>query len=305
MKRIGAVLAVVAVGLTALAATAAADTITVTQLSPHGWDVQSQTRSAGHVEMRSGRDAGMRIFTDNATSEAKVAGYVAVTPIAMSVVAAGPEPSMVYLPTEGPAPGYQLVMAGKDTTGVARTWILVGETVYGDKWWAASCGAYCANLGIPASTGGGGPYQGTLDEWAAALPAASVTKVGFSLGSGVQGDGILKSLTFRSTTWQFVYERPKATTRPPAPAVLDAPADGPAAAAPKVKAAPPATVAEQKAKAPAAGEAGAGGQRATESAADSVAADGDSRVPSALLVVGLLTVGAILLSVLRRKIRKP
>ena len=58
--------------------------------------------------------------------------------------------------------------------------------------------------GAPHTGGGSGSdYHGTLDEWRAAFPNANVMAFGFSLGSGVKGDGVINSITFAGTTYTF------------------------------------------------------------------------------------------------------
>ena len=47
----------------------------------------------------------------------------------------------------------------------------------------------------PTTGGGGGTYNGTLDEWRAAYPNAEVIQSGWSLGSGVHGDGVVYGIT--------------------------------------------------------------------------------------------------------------
>jgi LPXTG-motif cell wall-anchored protein len=218
-RRILAVVSALGVLLTLLfigtnSAAAGVPSVKVTDLAPQGWDF-SQSRTAGHHEFQGGAAAGLHIWTDDNSSQAKVAGYVGLSsPVSMPLVAAWPtDPSLDYLAAPGTiAPGYQMVVDAKDKNGVDRTFILVGEPVYGGKWWAASCSTWCADLGMEATGGGGSPYQGTLDEWATLLPKSSVKAVGFSLGSGVKGEGLLRSLTFMKITWSFCKGTPPTTT---------------------------------------------------------------------------------------------
>lgn len=51
--------------------------------------------------------------------------------------------------------------------------------------------------------GSGSPWHGTLDGWRAKFPNAQVQAFGFSLGSGVFGDGVINDLTFAGTTYTF------------------------------------------------------------------------------------------------------
>jgi LPXTG-motif cell wall-anchored protein len=201
------VAAVVAIALVALSQSASAATSTVTQSS--GWDF-TETRTAGHYQFTS---AGLHVWTDDATSQAKVAGYSPPGAIStsLSAVAAGPEPSLNWVGTS-PQPGYQLVVSTAD--GVK---ILVGEPVYGDKWWMPNsyCNTWCDTLPITYSGGGGSAHSATLDQWSAALDESNVVGIGFSLGSGVKGDGTLVSLTLGDDCYRFgadVVVPPSSTT---------------------------------------------------------------------------------------------
>jgi hypothetical protein len=65
----------------------------------------TQTRTAGHADLQAD---GLHIWTDDATSQAKVAAYVTVDqPLAS--VAAGAAPTLDYTATTGIEPGLQLV----------------------------------------------------------------------------------------------------------------------------------------------------------------------------------------------------
>ena len=58
--------------------------------------------------------------------------------------------------------------------------------------------------GAPSHTGGSGSADhGTLDKWRAAFPDAQVLAFGFSLGSGVKGDGVITSIDFAGTSYTF------------------------------------------------------------------------------------------------------
>jgi hypothetical protein len=156
----------------------------------------TQTRTAGHADLQAD---GLHIWTDDATSQAKVAAYVTVDqPLAS--VAAGAAPTLDYTATTGIEPGLQLVF-----TWSGHTAILVGETVYGGKWWISDsgCGTWCADLAVAWSGGGGSAHSATLAEWAAAMPGAQVGSFGFSLGSGVHASGVVKSLTLAGVTFKF------------------------------------------------------------------------------------------------------
>ena len=157
----------------------------------------SDTRATGHYEVVG---TGLRIWTDSNTSTDKVAEYVDTdTPLADVG-----DPSLDYDATAGSIPpGYQLVV-DFDGDGTADG-ILVGEpTFYGDDWWLTNGSAAFVKAGAPNTGGGSGSlWYGTLEEWSAAFPDANVVAFGFSLGSGVYGDGIINSITFAGETYTF------------------------------------------------------------------------------------------------------
>ncbi len=145
------------------------------------------TRTKGHYEFTAD---GLHIYTDDNSSQAKVAWYHQVN-YALADVG---QPSMEYTATSGISPGMQLAL-DKDGNGTVDG-ILVGEpSAYGDNWWSN------ASFGI--ASGMGYTSYGTLNEYLAANPGAKVMAVGFSLGSGVLADGVLKSLTFGCHKWVF------------------------------------------------------------------------------------------------------
>ena len=58
--------------------------------------------------------------------------------------------------------------------------------------------------GAPSHTGGSGSANhGTLDAWRTAFPQAQVEFIGFSLGSGVLGDGVISALNCNGTRYTF------------------------------------------------------------------------------------------------------
>ncbi|SDT31050.1 hypothetical protein SAMN04488543_3668 [Friedmanniella luteola] len=156
----------------------------------------SDTRATGHYEVVG---SGLRIWTEGRTSTDKVAEYVATsTPLA----AAG-EPSLDFTDTSsGGVPGAQLVV-DVDGDGTSDG-ILVGERIYGNDWWLNNAAKPFVKDAAPSHTGGSGsPDHGTLDQWRAAFPNATVQAFGFSLGSGVKGDGVLNAIDFAGTRHTF------------------------------------------------------------------------------------------------------
>jgi hypothetical protein len=167
-----------------------------------GWDT-SDTRATGHYAVTVG---GLHIWTDGATSTDKVAAYY---PTDFALAQAGTETvgaSLDYTATTGIAPGLQQVVDfNNDGTPDG---ILVGEAVYGGTdWWLNSSGTLPGSPTLPASmtTGGSGSARhGTLNEWLALYPNAHILAVGFSLGSGVHADGIVKRITLGCVNYTFV-----------------------------------------------------------------------------------------------------
>ena len=157
----------------------------------------SDTRANGNYEVQG---TGLHIWTQGATSTDKVAEYVATA----NPLASVGEPKLNYTNTTAAGvPGFQLVV-DFDNDGTADG-ILVGEPgAYGNDWWASNGSAAFVKTGAPSHTGGSGSENhGTLDQWRTAFPAATVRAFGFSLGSGVKGDGVLNSIDFAGTTYTF------------------------------------------------------------------------------------------------------
>ena len=189
-----AVAAVAVLGFGTQSAFAASATIKV----PSGFDKSlSDTRATGHYEVQG---TGLHIYTTDATRDAKVAEYVATT---NSLASVG-EPKLNFTNTSsGGIPGFQLVV-DFNNDGSAYG-ILVGEPgAYGNDWWLSNGSAQSVKDRAPLHTGGSGSANhGTLAQWRAAFPAATVRAFGFSLGSGVKGDGVLNSIDFAGTTYTF------------------------------------------------------------------------------------------------------
>lgn len=159
--------------------------------------VWSDTRETGHYEVV---ETGLRVWTEGTASTDKVAEYVATnTPLA-NVGAA----SLDYTTTTGATPpGFQLV-TDFDGDGTPDG-ILVGEpSSYGSDWWLNNAAAQSVKDNAPNTGGGfGSDWYGTLDEWSSAFPDADVLGFGFSLGSGVLGDGIITAINFGGDAYTF------------------------------------------------------------------------------------------------------
>jgi hypothetical protein len=194
VRRSTALAGALAAGATILLTGPAAQAAETRVLHPSEIDF-SQTRSTGHYEVV---DTGLRIWTDGATSTDKVAGYVS-TDVALAGIG---EPSLDYANTGGGVPGLQLVVDfDGDRSGDG---ILIGEPVYDGDWWLNTAAKPFVRAGAPVTGGGsGGPHHGTLAQWRAAFTEARVQAFGFSLGSGVKGDGVIESIEFDGTIHTF------------------------------------------------------------------------------------------------------
>ncbi len=104
----------------------------------------------------------------------------------------------------------QIVFDYDGTAGNGNDYnILVGEAVYGDDWWLTNGSSADAKAADPSGAengGSGSDYFGTLAEWKTEMPNAKVLAYGFSLGSGVKGDGVLRSQTYGGDEYIFTDE---------------------------------------------------------------------------------------------------
>jgi hypothetical protein len=137
---------------------------------------------------------GLRIYTESNTSRDKVAGYTPYSAKLGNVTNA----SFDYTSVLGSLPGLQIIV-DLDNNPATYDGILVGESVYGDNWWITRQPATPPHTDV----GFGSPWYGTLDEWVTSYPNADVLAVGFSLGSGASGDGVIDTMTFGCTTFSF------------------------------------------------------------------------------------------------------
>lgn len=151
--------------------------------------------------------SGLHIWTDNATTNAKAAFYQYVSLPLASIDAVSVEYSSVF----GPVPVSQLIV---DINGDNRPdGTLFGHSQYGDVFSLSmeQTGAFGYTGALPAfvalsphvGPGYGSQYYGTLAEWSAAAPGASVRAVGFSLGESVYGDGYVTSVTAAGVPYYF------------------------------------------------------------------------------------------------------
>ncbi|MCW2786835.1 MAG: hypothetical protein JWP74_3352 [Marmoricola sp.] len=168
----------------------------------------TDTRSGGHEAFLK---EGIHVSTDSNTSNDKVAEYFAVNKPLAGITDIGYE----WYGTD-PSPGQQYVM-DFDNDGTPDG-ILVGENVYGgqDVWLSNGSKDAYKGAGAPSNTGGSGSANhGTLAQWSAMYPNAQILDGGFSLGSGVKGDGVLRSLTYGPDRYVFTDEAPVVVPVPP------------------------------------------------------------------------------------------
>ncbi|WKW87081.1 membrane protein [Microbacterium phage Nicole72] len=162
----------------------------------------SETRATGHFEAT---EDGLHIWTEGSTSTDKVALYRSVSVPLSGVTSA----SVSYTATTGITPGSQVVVdINGDGVGDG---ILVNEPVYGDVAWLSNSASAAFKAGAPHVGGGyGSENYGTLSEWGTAFPDATVVAVGFSLGSGVLGDGVVHAVNVGGVAYTFTQTVPGA-----------------------------------------------------------------------------------------------
>ncbi len=189
------------VGIPMTVANAAGSKVTTTTVQIRQSDfipALSDTRPSGHFQFI--KD-GLHLWTDDATSQAKVAEYWSVSGSLADMVGS----TMPEWWGTSPAPGSQIVFDADGTNGVNNYNILVGEAIYGGQdWWLTGGSSALAKSVCPETGGGfGSACHGTLEQWATALPDAKVYAGGVSLGRGGKGDGLLYSETFGNTVYHF------------------------------------------------------------------------------------------------------
>lgn len=179
-----------------IAACSSVNTVRTTSLAM--W-YMGETRSTGHNELMAD---GLHIWTEGATSTDKAAGYYSTDFPLSNLGSQTIAESIDYTATTGITPGLQLAV-DFDNNGTPDGY-LVGESVYGNNWWLSNSAAQFAKDGAPHTGGGNGSnWFGNADEWLNAFPNAQVKAVGYSLGSGVHGDGVLTRITLGCTNYTF------------------------------------------------------------------------------------------------------
>ena len=185
---------------------AAAPATTTTSLSSSQVD-QSETRAQGTNTFLTTGGVDIETVLAPDSSKAKSAGYF---PVGIPLAAAG-EPKLDYTNITGLLkPSTQLV-TDFDGDGLADG-ILVGEptyangtALYGDNWWLSNGSSAFVKADAPSHDGGfGSDNNGKLSEWRGKFPNAKVLAAGWSLGSGVQGHGVINSITVGTTKYTFL-----------------------------------------------------------------------------------------------------
>lgn len=196
MKKHLGLTGIVAVGLSLVVAAPANASTGVVYVPDDFVTSLSDTRATGHYELAG---TGLHIFTEGSTSTDKVAEYVATNTPLSSIG----EPSFDYTNSGGGLPGFQILI---DANGDGQAdGILVGESkAYGNDWWLSDSAQQFVKDGAPLHTDGfGSSNHGTLEQWHAAFRDGVVKAFGFSLGSGVKGDGVINAINFAGTRYLF------------------------------------------------------------------------------------------------------
>ncbi|MCU1515071.1 MAG: hypothetical protein JWO10_2161 [Microbacteriaceae bacterium] len=188
--------------------------LTSTNLKPQGWTFD-ETRTLGTNTYTAGTPTGgLTIETHNNTNtdpeagavgngtpdQRKAAGYHA-TDVLLSAIGT---PSIAYDQTSGSLPGINLTI-DKDGDGGKDGNLVYEPTLFGaDNWWSTQDLGVVSTKVIPNPS-----YQksfGTLNDFLASWPNAKVIAVGYSLGSGAVGEGVIHSITAGCVTYPFDYE---------------------------------------------------------------------------------------------------
>lgn len=100
-------------------------------------------------------------------------------------------------------PSVQLVLDCNGAANPGGYTVLVGEKAYanGNDWWSTRNPSTACGQAAPVTGGSSGSqWHGTLAQWGTALPDAQIQLVGFSLGSGLYGDGTISKITLNAAT---------------------------------------------------------------------------------------------------------
>jgi hypothetical protein len=176
-----------------------------TDVDHNGWTF-TETRANGHNVYVAN---GLHVYTDGSGDTGdngsggtwntdKAAGYHA-----LSVPLSGIGTPSISLTNAGSSTPDLQLMVDFNNDGIADG-TLVGQGGYGTDWWLTDGSAQFAKDGAPLHTGGfGSANHGSLNAWLASFPTARVLGFGYNLGSGVQGDVVIKSITAGCNTYTF------------------------------------------------------------------------------------------------------
>lgn len=164
------------------------------------------TRSNGRNEMIIG---GLRVYTLSNDNNSKAAGYYGYATNDVNFDLDNANDFNLSWSGTAPAPGGQLVV-DLDNDGDLDG-ILVVENAYGgiggNLWlpsvWGQGTGSAIDPNTFPNVGGGGGPRNGSLATWNASFPDAKVKAIGYSLGSGIKGDGVISRIVAGGSTYTF------------------------------------------------------------------------------------------------------
>ena len=175
----------------AVVASLAVTTVRSTDKNAAGWAF-GESRAFGHHEYVAD---GLHVWTEDdhaGLSTSKSAGYVAASfPLADAATT-----SIDFRSYSGVRPSVQLAV-DRDGNGTWDGYLVYEPWAYGDgNWWTSKTG-----FGVPSNMG----YAsfGTIEAFVAANPAAKVIGVGYSLGSGVLGDAVIKKIVVGGATYTF------------------------------------------------------------------------------------------------------
>ncbi|MEO6115226.1 MAG: cell wall-binding repeat-containing protein [Pseudolysinimonas sp.] len=178
---------------------------TATNLSSAGWTF-GDSRANGVNQFTA---TGLHVFTtpgSGSPDPRKAAGYHAAD---FGLGAAG-VPALGLGASTGAKPSIQLRTDFDGDGTVDGT--LVGETIYGNDYWVSSAAGFVKD-GAPSHSGGfGSTNHGTLNQWLVSFPNARVLSVGYSLGSGVDGDSVIQSITAGCVVYGFTSATVPAST---------------------------------------------------------------------------------------------
>ncbi len=194
-------------------------TVLSTNLAPNGWTF-AETRANGHNVYVAG---ALHIWTDgfsdvdstNVNIDKAAGYYIPSVSIPLSAIGV---PSLSYTNTAGSLPGIQLTIDKNGNGGFDGNLVYesgmgtnpTGLTATG-KWWATH------DLSVGDSSVPNPSYQkswGTLSDYLKQWPNAKITAIGYSLGSGAKGDGLVTGLT--AGCQNFTFDQADAPSASPA-----------------------------------------------------------------------------------------